>query len=436
MKKKSRSQIKIKGHKCLNCGHDLPNEENFCPSCGQVNDCRRLSIKVFLHTLLQGFYSFDSRFLRTIIPLLFSPGKVSKAYIEGKRTYYNNPFQLLLQTAIVFFIVIGLINTIKSFNSLPDETNTQNQSQLTDTIPFLQFDTDKDTFTKNYTIKLDSIFKTQNLSRKFKNKNISKSEKDSLFGQLHLTGVRFLFPEYKTDKYVVNAEKLDSFNIHFLKTTSILQKYLLVKKIDYAIDDIYFNDIHDSITKSTVNKISLGNIGKYIDFAKKNDTLTTRQALDSLKLEHSKSNIFWYQKAADLNKIMYDKQYRHTYVDGIISKTTLALFLLLPFFTLFMTLIYLKSRYNYSENLVVVFNIQTVFFILLLISVIIYNLFENRSVIVILNLAYFFYVYKTLRLLYRQGIFLTLIKFTILTLFYGFISLIGFMLISFLVFLF
>ncbi|HAQ37714.1 MAG TPA: hypothetical protein DCQ58_04320 [Saprospirales bacterium] len=101
-----------------------------------------------------------------------------------------------------------------------------------------------------------------------------------------------------------------------------------------------------------------------------------------------------------------------------------------------MTLIYFTSRYNYSENLVVVFNLQTVFFIILLISVLIYNLFDTRYVIVILNLAYFFYVYKSLRNIYRQSRLLTMFKFILLTMFYGFLSIVGFLMVSFLVFLF
>lgn len=341
----------------------------------------------------------------------------------------------MLQTAIVFFIVIGLINTIKNFNSLPMDNSSPTQAAIGDTIDF-HIENDQDTFEKTYSEKLDSMFKAGNLKSVFQDKNIPKSEKDSLFGRLHFMGMKFKFPEFTNDNYVVDPERIETFNNHFARTTKVLQAHLVKMNIDYKMNDIYYSDVQKSMTNAVANQIGLSNLGKYLEFAKKNDTLTTREALDSLKLEYSKSNVFWYQKATELNQLLYDREYRQAYLDGIVSKTTLALFLLLPLFTLFMTLVYFTSRYNYSENLVVVFNLQTVFFITMLISVLIYNLFDNRFIIVILNLAYLFYVYKTLRTIYRQGRWLTVFKFILLTMFYGFLSLTGFLLISFLVFLF
>jgi hypothetical protein len=434
MKRKIKNLMEVKGQKCLNCGHELINEENYCPECGQVNDARRMSIRVFLHTMLAGFYSFDSRFFRTIIPLLFKPGKVSREYIEGKRTYYNNPFQLLLQTAIVFFLVTGLISTIKSFNSFQKPEMIENQSN-NDTIPLFDLNFNGD-FGQSYSKYLDSIFLTDKLATKFNDPHFSKKQKDSIFENIHAEGLKYKFQDYNTKKYTVSTDKIESFNAQFRKTSDFLKEYFIRKNINYKIGQEYYKDIQGMMKDTIFRQVGFGNITRIVDFARKNEKLPVKKALDSLKLDYTQSNVFWYQKASDFNKLLYNKDFRHAYMDGIISKTTLALFLLLPFFTLFMTFIYLTSRYNYSENLVVVFNLQTVFFIILLISVLIYNLFDNRIVLVMLILAYFFYVYKTLRSIYRQGRFLTMIKFMLLTMFYGFISFIGFLMISFLVFLF
>ncbi|MBK7093585.1 MAG: DUF3667 domain-containing protein [Saprospiraceae bacterium] len=434
MKRKIKNLMAVKGQKCLNCGHELINEENYCPECGQVNDSRRLSIRVFIHTMLAGFYSFDSRFFRTIVPLLFKPGKVSREYIEGKRTYYNNPFQLLLQTAIVFFLVTGLISTIKSFNSFQNPEMNGNQS-TNDTIPLFDLNFNGD-FGQSYSKYLDSIFKTDKLAPKFNDPGFSRKQKDSIFEYIHAEGVRYKFEDFNTKNYTVSADKIESFNAQFRKTSDFLKEYFTRKNLNYKIGQEYYRDIQGMVKDTVFSRIGFENMTRIVDFARKNEKLPVKKALDSLKLDYTQSNVFWYQKASDLNKLLYNKDFRHSYMDGIISKTTLALFLLLPFFTLFMTFIYLTSRYNYSENLVVVFNLQTVFFIILLISVMIYNLFDNRIILVILNLAYFFYVYKTLRSIYRQGRFLTMIKFMLLTMFYGFISFIGFLMISFLVFLF
>lgn len=434
MKRKIKALTAVKGQKCLNCSHELVHEENYCPECGQVNDCRRLSFRVFIHTMLAGFYSFDSRFFRTIIPLISKPGKVSREYISGKRTYYNNPFQLLLQTAIVFFLITGLISTLKSFNNINDAESI-NEEVSNDTIPLFELDLQGD-YANNFTKYLDSLITKDSLIQKFNDPYFSKQNKDSIFESIHSEGIRYKFSDFNTKKYTVSTNKIESFNEHYQKTSNLLKGYFADRSIKYKIDEKYFRDIQGMLKDTLLTKIGFENIGRITDFARRNEKLPVKKALDSLKLENSKSNLFWYQKARDLNKLLYNKDFRRSYIDGIVSKTTLSLFLLLPFFTLFMTLIYLTSKYNYSENLVVVFNLQTVFFIMLIISVLIFNLIENISVVVILSLAYLFYVYKTLRHIYKQGRFLTVLKFILLTMFYGFISFTGFLLISFLVFLF
>ncbi len=105
MKSTTRFSNNKKGLECLNCGQPLHGDENFCPHCSQVNDEIRVSIKDYFSGFFSNFFSFDSRLYKTIVPLLFKPGKVSKEYIEGKRKKYTNPFQLYLHTTIIFFFV-------------------------------------------------------------------------------------------------------------------------------------------------------------------------------------------------------------------------------------------------------------------------------------------------------------------------------------------
>jgi hypothetical protein len=72
----------------------------------------------FIHELFNGFFSFDAKFWRTIIPLLTSPGKVSKEYVAGKRNRYSNPFRFYLTVSIFFFLILGLSKSIDTYNSL------------------------------------------------------------------------------------------------------------------------------------------------------------------------------------------------------------------------------------------------------------------------------------------------------------------------------
>ena len=91
----------IKGLECLNCGQPFNGYENFCSHCGQKNTTKKLNLGTFFNNLFAGFFSYDSRFWTTFIPLLTKPGKVSKDYIEGKRARFVNPFQLYLNVSII-----------------------------------------------------------------------------------------------------------------------------------------------------------------------------------------------------------------------------------------------------------------------------------------------------------------------------------------------
>lgn len=117
MTKKNKVAV-IKDPNCLNCGFPFTREERFCPECGQKNKGKKITFKSFIQEIFAGFFSWDAKFWKTIIPLLISPGKVSKDYIEGKRARYTNPFRFYLTVSILFFLVLGLINTYQSFTDL------------------------------------------------------------------------------------------------------------------------------------------------------------------------------------------------------------------------------------------------------------------------------------------------------------------------------
>lgn len=425
------SKIK-KGHNCLNCGCSLENNENYCPDCGQINDIRKISVGVFIHTLLAGFYSFDSRFIRTIVPLLSKPGKVSVEYIAGKRTYYSNPFQLLLQTNILLFLIIGLFASIKHFNDF-------NQVQLIENnkteVPDKQ-KTEANTlsFEEKFKLQLDSLFQNKKNSELFLEKKANPN-KDSVFSLIHEFGVRNKYQNYNIKDLKLDIDNIDTFNYYYLKTSKILESYFEKRKFNYKIPAKYYENAQGLISNSIIKEIGFNTISETFDFVKKHENLSTSDAIDSLKLKHNRANHFWYQKVKDFYKITKNEEYRKTYIDSTISKFTIALFLFLPIFTLFFTLIFFTSKYTYSENLIVVFNLQTVFLIVLIISIILSNLSVPAFIISLFYIAYFVYLYKTLRFVYKQNRLLTIIKYMIVNFMYFIFSVIGIGLIFFITFL-
>jgi hypothetical protein len=102
---------------CKNCRTEI-NGLIFCPTCGQKSDTHVLTLRELLREVADGILDFDSRLWRTLIPLAVSPGKLTNAYLFGKRMYYLPPFRLYLILSVLFFLIP---NTDLDFDSGPEE---------------------------------------------------------------------------------------------------------------------------------------------------------------------------------------------------------------------------------------------------------------------------------------------------------------------------
>ncbi|MEQ9467128.1 MAG: DUF3667 domain-containing protein [Ekhidna sp.] len=99
---------KRRKHKaCLNCGELLQQKHNYCPNCGQENTDHQVSLGLLMREFTSNFFSLDSRFAHTIKPFLFSPGKITNAFIEGRRVYYANPIRWYLVISIFHFFFMA-----------------------------------------------------------------------------------------------------------------------------------------------------------------------------------------------------------------------------------------------------------------------------------------------------------------------------------------
>jgi len=100
---------------------------------GKKNTTKKLTLNHFISNVFSGFFSYNSRFWKTFIPLLTKPGKVSKDYIEGKRARFVNPFQLYLNVSIIFFLLLGITTKIDENNDTVNNIieNTKNLDSIT-----------------------------------------------------------------------------------------------------------------------------------------------------------------------------------------------------------------------------------------------------------------------------------------------------------------
>lgn len=95
---------------CLNCGTGLKGP--FCYYCGQPDRNFLRFFPALLREFLEDFLDLDSRFARTLKPLLFKPGRLTRDYLDGRRFRYTPPMRLYLFSSIGFFLLAALVSNI------------------------------------------------------------------------------------------------------------------------------------------------------------------------------------------------------------------------------------------------------------------------------------------------------------------------------------
>jgi len=93
---------------CKNCEQKHKTGFEFCPHCGQKTN-EDLTVGVLFYNTISNYFSFDARFFKSFIPLMFRPGILAKRFIEGKRLLYLHPAQMYLFISVVFFFFFSFI---------------------------------------------------------------------------------------------------------------------------------------------------------------------------------------------------------------------------------------------------------------------------------------------------------------------------------------
>lgn len=332
--------MKYRGTRCLNCDHPLDISDKFCPNCGQINSTKKLSFSDFFNEFFAGLFAYDSRIRRTLRTLLFSPGKISKDYIRGKRMYYANPFRFYLSSSIIFFIIWSFSTDFEGINqpnpgieNLSEEERAEIQENL-DRIPVA-----------NNPLKVDSLLTEQ---------QPTETEEDTY------------------QEYYVDEEELDSLPFY----NSMWKQFDLYRRFHKEVK------ISDPIT-----------------------------ALDSLQHSPTLYNRWFFKKAVNFNLIEDNPE---IFVNYFIGKLPFIIFFYLPVFALFIWLLYSFQPFNYMEHLIFTFHVQSTFFVIMGISLILEDLFLMGSINGFAICLFLFYLYKAMRRFYGQNRFLTFVKFIIL----------------------
>lgn len=311
-------------------------------------------------------FSLDGKFWNTLIPLLIKPGVISRNYIDGKRQRYSNPFRFYLTVSILFFLILGLSKSIDKLEELKDGT-----------------------------IKNKSSIISLNNDDKIKKVGI-----DSL-------------------KNVVNIELENSLN----PLDSTKRKEIVNQITEEA------NDSTSSFAKNKIENQQFNKIKEYLQFQKKHPEININDALDSLQKKKTFFNRFIYNRTKVINSLIDETETQEQFISQLISSGSAALFVFLPFFTLFLKLFYIRRKYTYIDHLVFVFHTQTIFFMLFSIYFLI-ALFGAKPQVWVFISLFLIYLLIAMRKFYKQGYFKTFVKFLLLNFIYIFMGSIGVLLVG------
>ncbi len=102
---------------CKNC--ETKFSGHFCPECGQAFREFDKPFSFVFYNFVGDFFSFDTRFFKTISYLLFYPGKLTNEFFAGRRVRYAPPFRIYIFISFVLFFLLQIL-TNRGINNVLD----------------------------------------------------------------------------------------------------------------------------------------------------------------------------------------------------------------------------------------------------------------------------------------------------------------------------
>ena len=368
-----RYKLKYRGTECLNCGHPLELSDRYCPNCSQANSVKHLTIKDFLDELFDDMVRFDTRLVRTLSTMLWRPGRVSKDFIAGKRKTYANPFRFLLTLAFIYFLLLSVTGDFDRLDRYGKST-----SGRIDMIPNLSLDFDEgDSSPQNARASLDS---TQLM----------------MLDSLGIKGLDTL-----------NLADLDSLDLQGLNKLNFKKQIKDKKEVTdstiMANPRAYLDSIRgDGVLDRTLQKANF-----FLTLIEKDSVYTYEEAIEKNGLPNRREDQIAYGIADSVDHL---NRQPGGFLVEFLSTVPFAIFAFLPIFTIFLWLVYIRKKFTYTDNLVFSFHSQSLFFILLIISFLIDQIFGTTSIGLFI-LIFAVYLYLSMRKFYGQGWFKTTIKY-------------------------
>lgn len=116
---------------CNNCHVALQGP--FCHRCGQPSRHFIRFFPVVVNEIMVDSLGIDGRFWRTLLALLFRPGRLTLDYLSGRRVHYSPPIRLYLFSSLLAFLIItNLVDDAIDANLVEIRNATGNKSVTQD----------------------------------------------------------------------------------------------------------------------------------------------------------------------------------------------------------------------------------------------------------------------------------------------------------------
>lgn len=132
--------MNLQAQQCDNCYTSL--QGGFCHQCGQEKKSYIRHVSGVVTEFFGEFSNWDTRVWRTLVPLWFRPGYLSRRYVQGHRVPYVPPLRLYLFTSIVAFLLFAKllpeqVVTVITPNGSIQQTTDSNLTEQVKSIPGL-----------------------------------------------------------------------------------------------------------------------------------------------------------------------------------------------------------------------------------------------------------------------------------------------------------
>ncbi|MDO6428035.1 DUF3667 domain-containing protein [Thalassotalea sp. 1_MG-2023] len=366
---------------CDNC--HAPINGPFCSQCGQeAESTLKYFWTVILH-ILDDIFSFDSRANRTLLPLLFRPGFLTNQYFAGHRVHYIPPLRLYLFISIIFFI------SLKFFASAD-----------------LQSDHAKEVASLSEDIsKIEAIYKAQEATPE-------QTEKLTL-----LASFQNKLSDIKTKDTIKNR----SYYLLIQKLVEAAQKQTTTNELAVEEQEKY-QILVTQWQNVLAGKVEL-NSNSGVQFSNNPDGTFTFDWLTpsaNEKLEQATNSI---------EKKVQNSSFEQLFEQAI-DKLPQLMFVLLPLFAVLLKVMYLFSKRLYLEHLTVALHSHSFIFLsVLMIELIslLQDMLASSSDIMVDGLQFIItlgiiwipvYLYIMQKRVYKQGYFITLMKYGLIGIMY------------------